>query len=397
MIIHRASDGEELYGIAHGYGIAPSILREAVGADGVKKFNGGRELIIPTATRTYSVRVGDTLKGICDRFGVRAETVMALNPELCGEDRLYQGQILILKSGAQNVGIGVNNGYCYPGCTRSRIMRYLPYASFVTVQAARAVGKEIRLDEWDGELTELLCARGKIPLLRIYVDKMPSPSEYTDFIRAATLVAKSRGYLGITLANLRAESEALKELVLEARRSAMENELLLVTEGEIGKDVGYTEYSDHAVLTYDKLHLDKIPTFDEGERKALNDHSGKYEVLGSFVELPAFALRESGYMPREELFAIMDRRGTVITHDDERKIMLIQPRGERILAESVENTKAKLALVGELGYMGISFDMLRVPVFELLLVRSMLGEAAGIGSTVRLNCRGEDGYSSAAI
>ncbi len=397
MIIHRATEGEDLYDIANEYGVPAHILREAVGAEGVRKFNGGRELIIPKPTRTYGVKPSDTLKGISDRFGVRCDTLKALNPELCGEDRIYPGQILTLKTDTPTAGVAVTNGYCYRGCTRGRLLRYLPYANFVTVQAARASGKEIRLDEWDEGLVELCTSRGKIPLLRIYIDAMPTAREYEDLMRASVLAAKSRGYQGITLANLSGNADELKELVMLARRATLENGLILVTEGAIGGEVGYTEYSDHAVLTYDKLHLDKIPNFDEGERKSLSDHADKYEALGSFVELPAFALSNQGYTSREDAFALSDRRGATITHDDERRIMYIRHRGEELVAESVENTKAKLELVGELGYLGVSFDVLRVPLFELVLMRALLHEAGGLGVAVRLNCRGDASYSSGNI
>jgi hypothetical protein len=39
--------------------------------------------------------------------------------------------------------------------------------------------------------------------------------------------------------------------------------------------------------------------------------------------------------------------------------------------ESLENLKAKLGLVSELGFLGVSFDISRTPINELLLLRSL--------------------------
>jgi spore germination protein YaaH len=39
--------------------------------------------------------------------------------------------------------------------------------------------------------------------------------------------------------------------------------------------------------------------------------------------------------------------------------------------ESLESVKAKLALVGELGFMGISFDVMNVPVEYLMMFETM--------------------------
>ena len=65
-----------------------------------------------------------------------------------------------------------------------------------------------------------------------------------------------------------------------------------------------------------------------------------------------------------------------IEYDPERMICSFDyasfGRGERgrttVRYEAMENIKAKLDLAGELGFMGISFDIMRVPIEHLMMI-----------------------------
>ena len=43
---------------------------------------------------TYTVRPGDTLSGIAERFGVSLDALIAANPQISDPDRIFPGQVI---------------------------------------------------------------------------------------------------------------------------------------------------------------------------------------------------------------------------------------------------------------------------------------------------------------
>ena len=63
-----------------------------------------------------------------------------------------------------------------------------------------------------------------------------------------------------------------------------------------------------------------------------------------------------------------------MVYDDERLLKRAsfgKHKKREIIFESLENTKAKLELVSELGFMGISFDIGRICTADLMIAASM--------------------------
>ena len=64
----------------------------------------------------------------------------------------------------------------------------------------------------------------------------------------------------------------------------------------------------------------------------------------------------------------------IVCEDEDKKLQTAsygKHKRRQIAYESLENTKAKLELVSELGFMGISFDIGRACIADLMLVTSM--------------------------
>ena len=71
---------------------------------------------------------------------------------------------------------------------------------------------------------------------------------------------------------------------------------------------------------------------------------------------------------------ITDKKHGEISEDRERKLQIAsygKHKRREIILESLENTKAKLELVSELGFMGISFDIGRICIPDLMMAASM--------------------------
>lgn len=383
MYIHRVKSGETIYGIAGEYGISPiKLAADNELADG-GRLAVGRELLILRPTRSYTVRMGDTLGTISKRFGIPKEELLLKNPELREEGRLYQGQPITLRCGEPTFGIGVGNGYLYSGCSRERLMRAFPFLSFLTV--ACCVGDSGRIRKiFDGaDALEEAKRRGKTPLLRIYVPSTDK-ADLSEYVDAGSILAKTEGYAGITLSNV---GSYTRDEVLEGRRTMMERDLLFYGEGELTSPGETNELIDGIVLNYDKVHMESIPSFMEGEEAAMRSYCERCECGGAFLELSAFSRIGDKLVEKLRGSALADRMGATLEYDRDRLLLGGElgrgKKSRRLTAESLENTKAKLRLISELGFMGIAFDIMRTPLCELEMFSSLFSRPSTVyGGTV---------------
>ncbi len=101
--IHIVERGETLAKIAARYGVTVQQITDLNGITNPNLIYTGQKLRIPAAapaataqlgaTRTYTVRAGDTLVGIATKFGVTVQAIQQLN-NLSSPDKIYTGQVL---------------------------------------------------------------------------------------------------------------------------------------------------------------------------------------------------------------------------------------------------------------------------------------------------------------
>ena len=387
MRIIRAKEGESIYTVAAECGIAPQLLKEISGIEG-RMLNEGREIGAYTPSRSYVVRTGDSLRSICERFGVKEQDVIRLNPELA-DGRLYRGQYLALGLCEGKVGALAVNGNLYRGCPAARLRAVLPYLNTLTVAAARAAGRDIRLDGGMLEAARLARSRGVSPYLRIYIDEVAEP--YAEMAIGCVMMARTHGFDGVVLGGLGRLGRAACELTVEARRRTVEDGLMLGVEGELGGECEYGEYADFCILTYDKLQLGEIPSLEDGERAAFDRHAERYEILGAMADLPAFALSRGGYISRERAIAIGDRRGGSFSHVEGGGYMRVTRGRESLLCENAENVEARIRMAAEHGMLGVSYDVARLPFAEVYMTGAMVHTPCNyVRCEPTLDCRGED-------
>ena len=377
MQIYRAKNGESLYDIAREYGISPMKLAYDNDLEVRGKLPKGREVLIITPSRTYTAKSTDTLEGVARRFKTTKEAMMRLNPELGGRERLYNGQLLTVKSGSPSYGMISTNGYFYSGTGKNELIALLPYLSYVTV--CSAIYKDARVHNiFSGDdIVSLVRAYGRAPMLRVYLCELPNEDGEKDFVSSISILAKSGGYAGVTFSNISSLSNDKRRreaFVLTARKRLMQSDLLLFVEGDLDEDTSYMEYADAGVLTYDKLHKGDVPSFKDGEAAALENFAYSSETCRAFLEISSFAFSGGKYIEKREAMRITDKKHGEIVEDCERKLQTVsygKHKRREIVYESLENTKAKLELISELGFMGISFDIGRVCVPDLIIAASM--------------------------
>ena len=377
MQIYRVKNGESVYDIAREYGVSPIKIAFDNDLEIREKLPKGREVLVLVPTRTYNAKHGDTLDGVANRFKTTKETLMRLNPELGGRDKMYAGQIITVKESTPSYGMISVNGYFYSGTSKDALISVLPYLSYVTVSSAvYRDGRVHNLFSAD-DIVALIKAYGRAPMLRVYLTELPNECDDKDFASSISILAKSGGFAGVTfssLSSLSNDKKRLESFVLSARKMLMQSDLLLFVEGDLERDISYVEYADAGVLTYDKLHRSDIPCFLDGEASSLEKFAYCAESSRAFLEISGFAYSAGKYIEKREAIRITDKKRGEICADEDKKIQIAsygKHKKRQIIYESLENTKAKLELVSELGFMGISFDIGRVCIADLMMAASM--------------------------
>ena len=363
MEIYRTKENETIYDIASEYGISPIKLAIDNEIENMERLARGRELLVRRPTRTYTVKKGDTAAGIALRFGINEEAMRRENPELTGR-ALYPGQCLYLKSAPPKYGMAVGIGYLFRGYTERKLRRAMPYLSYLFISSAVSDGGTLKLLFSDTEAIAAAKSSGKIPILRIYSKNKNAKAD--EIIDGAIIMARGHGYNGICFAGFNTDEES----GVKTKRKLMEYDLYFFTEGELS-ECKCTDYADGTVLCYDKLHKKPIPSFASGEEGAMREYSERCLTDTAFIELSAFALANGKYIEKTKAVNNADRSRDYIEYKVDEKILEgYRRRGRKDISfvlESLENTKSKLELIFELGFMGIAFDVERTPLAELLL------------------------------
>lgn len=375
MHIHTVKQGDTIFKIARQYSTSPMKIIENNELNSPDKLSVGQKLLILNPTRTYTVRGRDELSAIADRFGIKYDAMLRNNPYLCGSDKIYPGQILAIKYDTPKYGIAAANGYYYKGTPKERLELALPYLTYITVADGKRVGNGISFSFDSGEVVKRARENKKIPLMRVFDDSLDFGDEYAENLLRA---AAERGYLGIMLAPHRAAREknkTLADFLMKLKRRAMEDDILIFCELDGNADAMIPDVCDGYSVNYEKCSLEDIPTFADGEERTMYAYAEKGEAAKTYFEIPSFAYMDNEELTKEEAISLAQSAGKEILYDDDKKICHFSynkyTAGKRdevsVRYESAENIKAKLDLIGELGFMGITFDIMRVPVEYLMM------------------------------
>jgi LysM repeat protein len=373
MIVHTVKKGETVFSIARKYAVSPIKIIENNCLPYPDRLIPGQMLLILTPTRTYIVRGGDTAAKLCRRFGIKKKTLLANNPALHGRPCLHAGTELVIRYSAPTYGISSINGYVYESTSADRYRTLLPYLTYVTFCSPR-----LHPDEWVG----MAANEKKIPLLRLQWETIYKKycSDINCFAKDIEEI-KKRGFSGITLNAAPAEisCEEAGAFLLEIKKQLLGMDMLLFQETEAESYSAYADVADAIVLLYEKCHKKEIPDFSSGEQKVLRDFSDSMEPGKTFIELSSFGYDGEKALTLEQIFKIAIKYGAEFENDEKKMISLLDytfyKNGEkkplRISLESLENVKAKLELMHELGFMGTVVDVGRVPISYIMMLYNL--------------------------
>ncbi|MBQ7357094.1 MAG: LysM peptidoglycan-binding domain-containing protein [Clostridia bacterium] len=390
MKIHIFKSGDTTELIAKEYGTTSEMISVYNSLDKSSPAIG-EELIILTPTRTYKTRVNDTLERISLRFAVKKNKLISINPGI-GEGALPVGRELALRFSESCYGTALANGYFYNGCTEDKLRAVLPYLTYITFSVAKFDGGGVVISALPKGALELCRESGKIPLIRIYEENKSQKYKNPDlFINECIRVAKLYGFKGITI-NLEGEvsERCACEFLIRMRKRLIGCDLILITEINERSGYEFTDYSDGSVICYPKLAMNEPPSFAEGERAIFSEFATRGESAKTFIDLATLAkCRDSFYDIQSVIRRVRGGRGEIL-HDDERMLSQARLGGEEYIFTPPSNIKAILDLVYEYGYMGISFDIMRIPMSYLYMYGAMFSTMAYSGIIEHGRC-GMDG------
>ena len=381
MIIHTVQPGDTIFKIARQYSTSPMKIIENNELLNPDKLAVGQKLLILMPTRTYTVRGSDTLYRIAERFGVKYTSLLSANPYLSGTDRIYPGQILTIKHDTPCYGMACANGYYYNNTSKERLMLAMPYLTHLTVTVGKRIGNAIQIFTDSDDVVSEAKKMGKIALMRVYDNSGDTEinGEYASFL---IKLAKEKNFDGITLASYKAIEENPNEYaksLVEFKKLLLDSELMLYLEIDANKQIKIPDIADGYVIMYEKCSLEKIPTFDDGERKVFLDFAEEREPNKAYIDLTPFAYIGGEEASIKEAVAQAYSCGLEILEDSEKGICHFSynryKAGKKeimqVVFESLENVKSKLEAVGEYGFMGISFDIMNVPIEYLMMFETM--------------------------
>lgn len=370
MLIHNVKKGESAWSIARRYGTSSEKLAEYNELRQNEPLCVGRRLAVLFPTRTYRARGGDELEALARRFGTTPAAIVSANPPLTNCARIPRGYELAIKFDAPRYGSAIAIGSFYKGCGRDKLREALPYLDYVSFSAYRREGgRTVRFANLGREM-ELARNAGRVPLIRILTQESADEllAGGDGLCKELSELARSEGSGGLTLAAYRAsEAPTSFSRFLERLKKELDAKGLFLAVEADGNGRAYeaaARFADLAVLQYEKCHREAPPSFDAGERRLLTSYGAPRERTA--VELPALAYTGGTPLNLSEVFHAT-HGGETSYNGDTLLQSFERADGELVSFEAPDNAKAKLDLIGELGFAGVSFDIMRTPRIYYLM------------------------------
>ena len=124
-------------------------------------------------------------------------------------------------------------------------------------------------------------------------------------------------------------------------------------------------------------------SYGKNERPVMEQYERCEIANRAYIELPSFGYMGDEALTKREAERIACGAGKAIVEDKERGINHFEYNKYRagkkeivkVAYESLNGIKAKLDLVGKLGFMGVTFDIMHIPTEYVMLFTSMFRSA----------------------
>ena len=377
MIIHTARGGESPHDIARKYSVPLTKLLADNRHGG--RLAEGEELLVLMPTKTAIVAGNDTRSGFARRHGITTGMLVAQNPQLAAGHGLQPGSVLAVKQHNLGLGAATAVGITCATSATANLECALPYLTYVVICAAEISEKgDLCIRDASGIVGRCI-AEGKLVLLGIRDKGCGAFLDHRcELIENAIKACREFGAHGVCImANeaAKANPEGICEFLLEVRRRFIGCELMLFSSLDGSTCPDAAELSDGAVFTSGASEL----TADRNAMEKLADSSESSKI---FVDMPSVARIGSREITVGEALELCRRRAEPIRRGDDLMMraecrLYRGGKGEHaeISFPSLEYVKAKLVLLAELGYAGISVDIDRLDLRLLTMFNAAFRRA----------------------
>lgn len=148
LIIYTVRPGDSVYSIAQRYGVSSQEIILQNQLENPERLVVGQALVIPVETIRHVVTAGQTLYSLARGYGVPLDQVIAANPDV-DPNRLQIGQVVNIPTEPANKRTIDVNGYAFPNIRDITLRSTLPYLTFLSIFSyqVRADGSLVPIDD----------------------------------------------------------------------------------------------------------------------------------------------------------------------------------------------------------------------------------------------------------
>jgi len=382
MQIHTVTKLDTLYTIARKYSVPVTKILADNDLAG-DRLTIGDELVILKPTKTVTVKGGDTLDLISERFGIRKSSIIRDNPCLFGKENLRPGQILTVKQDEIKIGAGSVLGYVKKGCRRDKLAKSLPYITYLTIYSGIIKGNTVISSFRSDDVKNLAEKSGKIVLLGIKDDGsgefLRSRESYLKIIEDSVSLAQKQDFMGISFSLEKASElypEEYCEFLFEMRKRLIGCNMILFSEVYKNTPTDASEICDGGILNMELNSIDDATS----RMKAFSESAESSKV---FIQIVTSTKIDDSTVSPDEIKELCYRSGKELITDEKNLISYFNyvrykiGKGNEIQLSfpSLRYIKTKLTALCELGFMGICCDVDATPMSNLTMFNSMFARA----------------------
>ena len=331
--------------IAREYGVSPVRIIEENALNDPDRLPVGHCIAIYRASRSYTVRGGDTFEGICKRFGIDAREICKFNPGIGERRLLYPGQALSLGRVESSFGGLTVNGCVSKHISGAKLRLFASALTYLTIIDSDFHPRSGCGSRKERDLIDFSYQNGILPLLSL--------RPFGDPLALADAVVRS-GYRGAHFIDGRPKKST--SAYAEAMKKRGLTVLGTYSNGEPSNSFDWVQipFGDHRLTS--KERFSDLLKNDEITRQMMPE----LPCFGVELSLPDHSSVRT--LPLADCPRLAYRRNAVIEHSKSGKASFTftasgsagaRERHE-VIFDDLEAIQKGLAVLGESGVCGIS-------------------------------------------
>jgi len=133
LIIYTVKAGDSVYEIAQRYGVTTNDIVTINQLSNPDRLAIGQALIVPVEYFEHTVVAGESLYSISRKYGIPLEEIVAENPSLTNPSRIFPGQTVRIPGERPKLRTIDVNGYAFPNISDESLIESLPSLTYLSV------------------------------------------------------------------------------------------------------------------------------------------------------------------------------------------------------------------------------------------------------------------------